>query len=138
MNKGMTTVAGVHGAPDVLQQPQSGQGFAAPVQHGAPVNRGTMTLTGVDLNRDGIPDVVQQPQFGIALKGFAAPVQYGAPANMRRPASGPAPVTEQPHQPRQGDLTMEEREDLTVLLIAVRDELLTETRTLRSSTWSTN
>ena len=46
--------------PDVLQQPQSGlapQGFAAPVQHGTPVNRGTMTGTGVDLNRDGIPDV---------------------------------------------------------------------------------
>ena len=57
-------------------------------------------------------------------RGFAAPVQYGAPANMRRPASGLAPVTEQPHQPRQGDLTMEEREDLTVLLIAIRDELL--------------
>ena len=68
--------------------------------------------------------MVQQPQFGIAPKGFAAHVQYGAPANMRRPASGPAPVTEQPHQPRQGDLTREERKDLTVLLIAVRDELL--------------
>ena len=96
--------------------------------HGAPVqqtqNMGTMTVTGVDMNRDGTPDVVQQPQIGIAPKGFAAPVQYGAPANMRRPASGPAPVTEQPHQPRQGDLTMEQREDLTVLLIAVRDELL--------------
>ena len=30
---------------------------------------GAMTVTDVDLNRDGIPDVVQQPQFGIALKG---------------------------------------------------------------------
>ena len=95
--------------PDVLQQPQFGlapQGFAAPVLHGTPVNMGTMTVTGVDMNRDVIPDVVQQPQIGIAPKGFAAPVQYGAPANMRRPASGPAPVTDQPHQPRQGDLTM--------------------------------
>ena len=104
--------------PDVLQQHQSGlapQGV---------VNVGTMTVTGADMNRDGIPDVVQQPQFGFAPKGFAAPVQCGAPANIRRPAPGPAPVTEQPHQARQGDLTMEEREDLTVLLIDVRDELL--------------
>ena len=92
--------------------------------HGAPVNKGITTVAGVDMHCDGIPDVVQQPQFGIAPKRFAAPVQYGAPANMRRPASGPAPVTEQPHQPRQGDLTMKECKDLTVLLISVRDELL--------------
>ena len=79
--------------PDVLQQLQSGrapQGLAAPVQHGTPVNRSTMTVTAVDLNRDGIPDVVQQSQCGIPSMGFAALVQYGAPANMRRPASGPA------------------------------------------------
>ena len=37
----------------------------------------------------------------------------------------------------QGDLTMEEREDLEDQLIAARDELL-DTRTLSSSTWSTN
>ena len=77
-----------------------------------------MTVTDVDMNRNDTPDVLQHPQFGLAPPG------YGAPANKRRSASGPAPVTEQPHQPRQGDLTMEEREDLTVLLIAVRDELL--------------
>ena len=28
---------------------------------------GTMTVTGVDMNRDGIPDVVQQPRIGIAF-----------------------------------------------------------------------
>ena len=129
-----------HDTPDVLQPPQFGlapQRFATLVPHGAPVNMGMTTVAGVDMNCDGIPDVLQQPQsglapqgfadpqrqIGIAHKGFAASVQYGAPANMRRPAPGPAPVTE-PHQPRQGDLTMEEREDLTVLLIAVRDELL--------------
>ena len=33
-----------------------------------------------------------------------------------------APVTEQPHHPRQGDLTMEERDRLMALLIAVGDE----------------
>ena len=111
--------------PDVLLQPQLGlapQGFATLVRHGAAVNMGMTTVTGADMNRDGSLDVL--PQVGIAHKGFAASVQYGAPANMRRPASGPAPVTEQPQQPRQVDLTMEEREDQTVLLIAVRDELL--------------
>ena len=116
-----------NGTPDVLQQPQSGlapQGVVTPAQYEAPVKMGTMTVTGVDMNRDGIPDVLQQPQIGIAPQGFAAPIHCGAPANMRRPASGPAPVTEQPHQPLQGDLTIEERDDLTVLLIAVRDELL--------------
>ena len=34
----------------------------------------TMTVTGVDMNRDGIPDVLQQP-----LVGFSVPVPYGAP-----------------------------------------------------------
>ena len=34
----------------------------------------------------------------------------------------PAPTLQQSHQPRQGDLTMEEREDLMELLIAVGDE----------------
>ena len=95
---------------------------------------GTMTVTGADMNRDGSLDDLQQPQVGIAHKGFADPV-YGAPVNTRRPASGPiaefippapggyaAPVTEQPHHPRQGDLTMEERDRLMALLIAVADE----------------
>ena len=91
-----------NGTPDVLQQPQFGlepQGFASLVPHGAPVNMGMTTVAGVDMNCDGIPDVLQQPQSGLgtAHKGFAAP---------------------------QGDLTMEERTDLTVLFIAVCDELL--------------
>ena len=51
--------------------------FATPVLHGAPV----MTVTGVDVNRDGIPDVLQQLQFGLALQGFATPVLHGAPVN---------------------------------------------------------
>ena len=38
-----------------------------------------MTVTGVDLNRDGIPDVLQQPQVG-----FGASVQFGAPVHTRR------------------------------------------------------
>merc|ERR1712012_1107965 len=76
------------GIPDVLQQHQVsyappmqlGQqpqvGYAAPVQYGSPLGYGsTMTVTGVDMNRDGIPDVLQQPQVG-----YAAPVQYAAPA----------------------------------------------------------
>ena len=41
-----------------------------------------MTVTGVDMNRDGSPDVLQQPQIGIAHKVIAAPVQYGAPVNI--------------------------------------------------------
>ena len=89
---------------------------------------GTITVTGVDMNRDGSPDDLQQPQIGIAHKGFA-PVT-------RRPASGliaefippapggyAAPVTEQPHHPRQGDFTMEERDRLMALLIAESDEI---------------
>ena len=32
----------------------------------------TMTVTGVDMNRDSIPDVLQQPQVG-----YGAPVQHG-------------------------------------------------------------
>ena len=75
--------------PDVLQQLQIG--FGAPSQHGVPVQNGasvqygapqnyaaqapTMTVTGVDMNRDGIPDVLQQPQIS-----YAAPVQQAAPA----------------------------------------------------------
>ena len=34
-----------------------------------PVNMGTMTVTGVDMNRDGIPDVLQQPQCGLGPQG---------------------------------------------------------------------
>eukprot|EP00450_Noctiluca_scintillans_P011998 CAMPEP_0194501182 /NCGR_PEP_ID=MMETSP0253-20130528/21718_1 /TAXON_ID=2966 /ORGANISM="Noctiluca scintillans" /LENGTH=44 /DNA_ID= /DNA_START= /DNA_END= /DNA_ORIENTATION= len=41
-----------------------------------------MTVTGVDLNRDGIPDVLQQPQVG-----YAAPMQYGAPVQYGGPVS---------------------------------------------------
>ena len=37
------------------------------------------TVTGVDMNPDGIPDGLQQPQFGLAPDGFATPVQHGAP-----------------------------------------------------------
>ena len=33
-----------------------------------------MTVTGVDMNRDGIPHVIQQPQVG-----YSAPLPYGAP-----------------------------------------------------------
>ena len=41
---------------------------------GAPVNFGSMmTVTGVDMSRDGIPDVLQQPQVG-----YSASVPYGA------------------------------------------------------------
>ena len=73
--------------PDVLQQLQIG--FGAPRQHGVPVQYGasvpfgapqnyatqtpTMTVTGVDMNRDGIPDVLQQPQIS-----YAAPAQQAA------------------------------------------------------------
>ena len=115
------------GTPDVLQQPQfslAPRGFAAPVEYGAPVSMGTMTVTGADMNRDGSPDVLQQPQIGIAHKGFAAPVQYGAAVCTRRRARRyAAPVTEQPHHPRKGDLTMEERDRLMALLIALGDEI---------------
>ena len=41
----------------------------APTFQTAPV---TVTVTGVDMNRDGTPDVLQQPQVG-----YSAPVQYG-------------------------------------------------------------
>ena len=34
-----------------------------------------MTVTGVDMNRDGIPDFLRQPQNGSAPQGFAFPVQ---------------------------------------------------------------
>ena len=37
----------------------------------------TMTVTGVDMNRDGIPDVLQQLKVG-----HGAPVLYGAPVNL--------------------------------------------------------
>merc|ERR1712136_560683 len=56
-----------------VQQPQVGYG--APVQYGVPRNyASTMTVTGIDMNRDGIPDVLQQAQVG-----YGAPVQFGAP-----------------------------------------------------------
>merc|ERR1712136_449011 len=34
------------------------------------------TVTGVDMNRDGIPDVLQQRQVG-----YGVPLQYGSPRN---------------------------------------------------------
>merc|ERR1712135_115778 len=46
-------------------------------QYGAPGNFGsTMTVTGVDMNRDCIPDVLQQRQVG-----YGVPLQYGSPRN---------------------------------------------------------
>ena len=40
-----------------------------------PVNFGSkMTVTSVDMNRDGIPDVLEQPQ-----DGYSAPLPCGAP-----------------------------------------------------------
>ena len=137
--------------PDVLQQPHFGLaplGFATLVLHGAPVNKGVTTVAGVDMNCDGIPDVLQQPQFVLAPQGFATTVLHGAPVNkgmttvtgvdmncdgipnlLQQPQCGLATMTV-----TQGDLTMEEREDL--LLFAM--SFLRETRTLSSSTWSTN
>ena len=53
--------------------------YGASVPYGAPQNYAaqapTMTVTGVDMNRDGIPDVLQQPQIS-----YAAPAQQAAPA----------------------------------------------------------
>merc|ERR1719384_1305284 len=47
-----------------------------------------MTITGVDLNRDGIPDVLQQP---VAAVSYAAPaVQTVAPAPAVYAAPAPA------------------------------------------------
>ena len=74
------------GIPDVLPQPQFGlvpQGFATPVLHGAPVNKGMTTVTGGDMNGDGIPNLLQEPKSGLPMMTVT-----------------------------QDDLTMEEREDL--------------------------
>ena len=123
-----TTVTGVDmnrdSLPNVLQQPQ--------------IDLATTTVTGVDMNRDGLPDVLQQLQWGLAPQGLAAPVQHGAPVNtdmttmtggdvncdgipslLQQPQSGLPTMTV-----TQGDLTVEEREELEGQLIAVRDELL--------------
>ena len=51
-----------------------------------------MTVTCVDMNRDGIPDVLQQPQIS-----YAAPVQQAAPAvtySTHSEHSAPAPVVD--------------------------------------------
>ena len=55
--------------------------YGAPLQYGVPVSYGaaTMTVTGVDLNRDGMPGVLQQPQ-----------VSYAAPVHILAPAMNPA------------------------------------------------
>eukprot|EP00450_Noctiluca_scintillans_P006937 CAMPEP_0194482984 /NCGR_PEP_ID=MMETSP0253-20130528/4720_1 /TAXON_ID=2966 /ORGANISM="Noctiluca scintillans" /LENGTH=66 /DNA_ID=CAMNT_0039322577 /DNA_START=35 /DNA_END=231 /DNA_ORIENTATION=+ len=56
--------------------------FQAQPQYGFASQAPTMTVTGVDLNRDGIPDVLQQPQLGYgAPMQYGAPVQYGGPVN---------------------------------------------------------
>ena len=53
----------------MLQQPQVGHG--APVLYGAPVNFGsTMSVTGVNMNRNGIPDVLQQSQASVFARWF--------------------------------------------------------------------
>ena len=65
-------------APAVSYAAPSPVQCAAPVHHAAP----TMTVTGIDLNRDGIPDVLQQPKVG-----YAAPMQYGAPVQHGGPVS---------------------------------------------------
>ena len=54
-----------------------------------------MTVTSVDMNCDGIPNLSQQPQSGLPTMTVT-----------------------------QGDLTMEEREDMEDQLIVVRDELI--------------
>ena len=106
-----------NGTPDVLQQPQFN-------------HMGTMTVTDVDMNRNDTPDASQQPQFGLAPRGLAAPVQHGTPVNrstmtVTRVDLIRNGIPDVVQQPQFGiDLTMEEREDLTVLLIAVRYELL--------------
>ena len=62
--------------------------------------------------------IAPAPSNDAALAPFVeylstAPVEYAAPA----------PVAEQTHPPRQGDLTMDERDDPEALLIAVGDEI---------------
>merc|ERR1712141_880181 len=47
-----------------------------------------MTVTGVDMNRDGIPDALQQQQY----TAYAAPASYAAPATQY--ASYAAPATQ--------------------------------------------
>merc|ERR1712062_651231 len=95
------TVTGVDmnrdGIPDVLQQPvyaapAPAVQYAAPapaVQYAAPAPAvyaapaAAMTVTGVDMNRDGIPDVLQQPtyaQYAAPATQYASPAVYAAPA----------------------------------------------------------
>merc|ERR1712136_59100 len=61
----------------MFQQPMGS--YTAPVSynHAAPL----MTVTGVDMNRDGIPDVLQQHQMNYPspLSNYSAPVNYCAP-----------------------------------------------------------
>ena len=91
-----------------------------------------------------VVDAVPAPVVGYIMLvpvGYAGPapvVDYVAPvpavdaapapvAEFISPApvgyAAPAPVAEQPHPPRQGDLTMEVRDDLMALLVAVGDEI---------------
>merc|ERR1719497_8784 len=111
------TITGVDmnrdGIPDVLQQPAAAVSYAAPamqmaapapaVSYAAPAPAvyaapapamyaapaaATMTITGVDMNRDGIPDVLQRP---LAAVSYAAPtVQNAGPAPPVYTAPGPA------------------------------------------------
>merc|ERR1719480_518505 len=93
------TVTGVDmnrdGIPDVLQQQQAygaqqaygtQQAYAAPQSYGhqqqaygygAPT-AGTMTVTGVDMNRDGILDVLQQQQYQQQYQQQAVYAEPGA------------------------------------------------------------
>merc|ERR1719361_1095731 len=93
---GYMTVTGVDmnrdGIPDVLQHqqtymapapavyaaPSPAYGYAAPAPavYAAPAPAQAMTVTGVDMNRDGIPDVLQQGAFpaGVPSYAYAAPV----------------------------------------------------------------
>merc|ERR1719433_2029339 len=95
------------GIPDVLQQQQyatyaAPASYAAPaVQYAAPTQAyyaapaATATVTGVDMNYDGIPDVLQQPVYAAPAPAvhYAAPapaVQYVAPAPAVYAAAAPA------------------------------------------------
>ena len=149
VNMGTMTVTGVdmnrNDNPDVLPRSQSvlaPQGFATPVPNAAPVNIGTMTMTGADMSRDGSPGVLQQPQIGIAHKGLAALVQHGAPVNIGMTTMTGVDVNcdgipNLLQQPQSGLPTKSVKTWRTNSLLSVAS-FLTETRTLSSSTWSTN
>ena len=98
------TVTGIHligdRIQDVFHKRQQDYGalvvYSATLQYEVPVCYGavTMTVTGVDFNRDGMPGVLQQPQVS-----SAAPVQRTPPHQLQFtlvPAASygaPAPAT---------------------------------------------